>query len=149
MFIQLGLKLGDYCKTYFIGIGLGYQEKIELQSIANLGGSAAELYHCNDVQLSDIFDRIKINIGIQRRVAIISDGINYLAAKQNKLHLTAKREKFLVLFDIDMSGSMDGIKWKRVKQAVSAFFNELDESDIIGIVLFNNEAKCITEKNSY
>ena len=39
---------------------------------------------------------------------------------------------------------MSGNRWKRLQQALTAFFNAMDESDIIGIVLFNDKVICIT-----
>ena len=145
LFLQMGKELGDLCTTFFIGVGLGQREKQQLQSIANLAGDAAELYNCQDVQLNDVFDRIKIRIGIQRQIAMVTDGTNFLAAKRDQLYMTAERQKFLVLFTLDKSGSMSGRRWTQVCSAVSGFCQGMGESDIIGCVLFNDRVICITD----
>ena len=145
IFLQLGREIGDICTTYFIGIGLGYQEKAQLQSIADLGGDAAQLYNCQDVQLTDIFDRIKVQIGIRRDVAVVTDGTSYLAAQRDQLYLTAEHQKFLVLFTIDKSGSMSGGRWRRVCGAINGFCQGMGQNDILGVILFNEKVVCITD----
>eukprot|EP00486_Rosalina_sp_Unknown_P004995 CAMPEP_0201566674 /NCGR_PEP_ID=MMETSP0190_2-20130828/6631_1 /ASSEMBLY_ACC=CAM_ASM_000263 /TAXON_ID=37353 /ORGANISM="Rosalina sp." /LENGTH=486 /DNA_ID=CAMNT_0047985713 /DNA_START=104 /DNA_END=1567 /DNA_ORIENTATION=- len=145
LYYKIGEELGDkFFKTFFIGIGLGYTEKNELQSIADLAGDAAELHNCSDVQLSDVFDRIKLSLGIERRVAVATDGTNFVAAAQDRLFLQAERQKFLVLFDLDMSGSMGGSRWNRLQGALGGFFQGLDSSDIIGVELFNHTLVTLT-----
>ena len=146
IFMQLGREIGDICTTYFIGIGLGYQERAQLQSIANLGGDAAQLFNCEDVQLSDIFNRIKVQIGIRRDVAVVTDGRNFVAAQRDQLYLTAEERKFLVLFTIDKSGSMSGGRWRRVCGAIQGFCQGMGENDILGVVLFNEKVECITDR---
>eukprot|EP01083_Nonionella_stella_P218603 783819_1 len=145
LYSKLGSTNGDqYFKTYFIGISLGSTAKRELQSIANLAGDAAELHNCDEVELSDVFDRIKLSLGVERRVALVTDGSMFAAATSDRVYLQVQRQKFLVLFDLDMSGSMSGGRWRSLRAALSSFFDGLDDSDIIGCVLFNHEATCIT-----
>eukprot|EP00484_Ammonia_sp_Unknown_P014148 CAMPEP_0197079272 /NCGR_PEP_ID=MMETSP1384-20130603/213541_1 /TAXON_ID=29189 /ORGANISM="Ammonia sp." /LENGTH=496 /DNA_ID=CAMNT_0042518147 /DNA_START=48 /DNA_END=1538 /DNA_ORIENTATION=+ len=145
LYQKIGDELGDrFFKTFFIGIGLGLTEKQQLQSIADVAGDSAELFNCSDVQISDVFDRIKLSLGIERRVAVATDGRNIIAAQQNRLYLQAEKQKFLVLFDLDMSGSMSGARWDRLQMALTGFFRALEETDIIGCVLFNHDAVCIT-----
>ena len=145
LFMQLGREIGDICTTYFIGIGLGYEEKAQLQKIANLGGDAAQLFNCEDVQLSDIFDRIKVQIGIRRAVAVVTDGSNFVAAQRNQLYMSAEKRKFLVLFTIDKSGSMSGGRWRRACGAIQGFCQGMGQNDILGVILFNEKVICITD----
>ena len=45
---------------------------------------------------------------------------------------------------MDISGSMAGSKWRRVKKAVLLILNDLKPTDLFGIVLFNTNIKMIT-----
>eukprot|EP01084_Bolivina_argentea_P199308 341054_1 len=142
---KIGSSIGDtYFKTYFVGIDLGYEARRDLQSIADLAGDAAELFNCDDAKLTDIFSEITLSLGIRRRVALITDGTNIAGVSSETYYLKAQREKFLVLFDLDMSGSMSGRRWNSLLRALESFFDGLDDSDIIGCVLFNHQAQCIT-----
>jgi len=146
IFYQLGREIGDICTTFFIGVGLGYSERAELQSIADLGGDACELYNCQDVQLSDVFDRIKIRVGIRRNIAMVTDGTNFIAAQQDQLYMQAEQQKFLVLFTLDKSGSMSGGRWRKVCMALNGFCQGMGGEDILGVILFNERVQCITDR---
>eukprot|EP01083_Nonionella_stella_P316834 1150968_1 len=142
---RLGSYIGDrFLKSYFIGIDLGSQERRELQSIADLAGElgdAAELLNCDDAKkLSDIFSHITLSLGIEKRVALNTDGTD----AEETFYLKEERQRFFVLFNLDMGSSMRGTRWNSLLSALNLFFAKLDESDVIGCVLFNHEALCIT-----
>ena len=142
---KMGQEIGDEMfKTFFIGINLEYRAQRELQSIANVAGDCAELFNCRDVEISDIFQRIKLSVGLETRIAIASDGNNIVGARADRVVLQAEKQKFLVLFDLDMRGSMIGQRWRLLQDALAQFFNVLEDSDMIGCVLFNHKAVCIT-----
>ena len=67
------------------------------------------------------------------------------AAEKNELQLRLRKNNFLVLFTLDMSGSMSGDRWKKVVAAVAGFMTELEEDDIIGCILFNQQPVLITD----
>eukprot|EP01083_Nonionella_stella_P170010 577711_1 len=131
--------IGDtYFKSYFIGVELGPQEKRELQSIADLAGNTAELLNCDDAKkLSEIFSHITLSLGIERRVALNTEETNATGATEETFYLKRERQKFLVLFDLDAGASMSGNRWNSLLSALNLFFGTLDDSDIIGCVLFN------------
>eukprot|EP01084_Bolivina_argentea_P199306 341048_1 len=142
---RLGSYIGDrFLKSYFIGIDLGSQERRELQSIADLAGElgdAAELLNCDDARkLSEIFSHITLSLGIEKRVALNTDGTD----AEETFYLKEERQRFFVLFNLDMGSSMRGTRWNSLLSALNLFFAKLDESDVIGCVLFNHEAICIT-----
>eukprot|EP01084_Bolivina_argentea_P199307 341053_1 len=138
--------IGDtYFKSYFIGVELGPQEKRELQSIADLAGDAVELLNCDDAKkLSEIFSHITLSLGIERRVALNTEETNATGTTEETFYLKKERQKFLVLLDLDTSASMSGNRWNSLLSALNLFFGTLDDSDIIGCVLFNHKATCIT-----
>eukprot|EP01083_Nonionella_stella_P287316 977949_1 len=144
---KIGSNIGvtNFFKSYFIGIDLGPQEKRELQSIADLAGNTAELLNCDDAKkLSEIFSHITSSLGIERRVALNTEETNATGATEETFYLKRERQKFLVLFDLDAGASMSGNRWNSLLSALNLFFAKLDESDVIGCVLFNHEAICIT-----
>eukprot|EP01083_Nonionella_stella_P146866 462515_1 len=106
---KIGSNIGVtiFFKSYFIGIDLGPQEKRELQSIADLAGNTAELLNCDDAKkLSEIFSHITLSLGIEKRVALNTDGTD----AEETFYLKEERERFLVLLDLDMSSSMRGTR---------------------------------------
>ena len=143
---KLGQELGDtFFKTFFIGIDLGYRARQELQSIANLAGDSAELINCRDVEMADIFQRIKLSLGLQTEIAFATDGTNVIGARADRVVLQAEKQKFLVLFDLDRSYSMKtNNRWQSLQKALAEFFKVLDDSDIIGLFLFNDKPVCFT-----
>eukprot|EP01083_Nonionella_stella_P018400 51271_1 len=142
IFMLMGIAFGDHFgKTFFVGIDLQDKAQREFQAIAQLAGKAAETFNCNDFSMEDVFERIRINIGLQKRVGIITDGENALFMQQDRVVLSAEREKFLVLFTLDKSGSMSGSRWTKLQQAISSFLNALDGGDIVGVVLFNDKVQ--------
>ena len=58
--------------------------------------------------------------------------------------LTLQRKNFVVLFNLDCSGSMSGGKWRRVCEAVRGFVSHLGEKDLVCGVVFNNEFNLLT-----
>ena len=142
---QIGNELGDLCKTYFIGVGLDYKAKKELEEISKLGGDACELFNCQDVEISDVFNRISIGLGLRHEIIAMQHGGMLFAAQQQQLQIQLKQNKFLVLFTLDMSGSMKGQRWDKVVKAVAAFMTGLKEHDIVGCILFNQTPVIITD----
>jgi secreted protein with Ig-like and vWFA domain len=49
------------------------------------------------------------------------------------------------MFTIDGSGSMSGSKWKHVRKAINMFIENLSDEDMISTIIFNDEARCVTE----
>ena len=143
--VWLFVEQGGLCKTFFIGVGLNWKEKHQLEQISNLGGDSCELFNCQDVEIDDVFSRISISLGIRRQIAVMEHQGMILAAKQDQLALEVKENKFLVLFTLDMSGSMSGGRWKKVCAAVAGFMAGLKSHDIVGCILFNEKPVIITD----
>jgi Mg-chelatase subunit ChlD len=57
--------------------------------------------------------------------------------------LTIRSAMCIVLFNLDMSGSMDGSRWTRVKNSVSSFLRYMAPSDLVGAVCFNESPRII------
>eukprot|EP01084_Bolivina_argentea_P087680 158350_1 len=143
-FFKVGEELGNLCKTYFIGCDVAKKELIELATIAILGGDACELFECSDNNVDDIFDHIQIDLGIRTEYAGIIGGGGAMFAEKKSLFAQVQKKNFLVLFTLDVSGSMRGKRWNAVIRAMRNFLNNLDEDDILGCVLFNHKVELIT-----
>lgn len=62
--------------------------------------------------------------------------------------LAIQQQNYSVLFNLDVSGSMAGNKWRNVCQAVQRFTNFLGENDLIAAMVFNHEAKLLSTMNA-
>jgi len=86
------------------------------------GGENAEYYSVDNASINNIFQRITVNLGLQERneVAVISNfqttGVFFQKTVQPVISL--KVQYYAVLFNLDVSGSMAGQKWKSVCESV-------------------------------
>jgi hypothetical protein len=55
-------------KIIFIGVGVEAQAERELQLLAAAAGENAEYYNVNSSDISNIFNKIEIGLGIQQNV---------------------------------------------------------------------------------
>jgi len=144
LFKMLNEEIGDACKTYFIGVRLDSQGTKDLKEIASLAGNAAEFLKCDDVGISDIFNHIQLQLVRRQEVAVIGNSQMAIVATRQNYGLELAVNHYLVLFTLDISGSMAGQRWKQVIESVSKFLQSMPSRDIFGILLFNDEIKIIT-----
>ena len=57
-------------------------------------------------------------------------------------------QKFAVLLNLDVSGSMAGQKWKSVCRSVDRFADFLGEGDLLAAMLFNHQSKLLSKMES-
>jgi len=113
----------------------------ELQSIAYYGGDNISFYNVADIDITNIFDRIQIEIGIRDRAALIANENTAVVITQRNYEVGLRLQKFIMLFTLDISGSMSGSRWNSVTEAVRNFCNNTVDSDIFGVMLFNDKAQ--------
>jgi hypothetical protein len=136
-------------KTFFIGVDLQYNSQAakELATLAACGGENAEFMKVSDIDISNIFEKIKLSLGIieRSRVIGVSDGRNAAVAvqKQSAAYLMMEKQRYVVLFTLDMSGSMSGSRWRRVCDSVSQFVNHLGGEDLVGAIVFNDTCRLV------
>ena len=60
------------CKTIIIGIDLGenVQATAELMALNRIGGENCELHEINSVEISSLFNRIQVSLGIRRETGV-------------------------------------------------------------------------------
>mmetsp|Transcript_10567 Transcript_10567/g.20347 ORF Transcript_10567/g.20347 Transcript_10567/m.20347 type:complete len:254 (+) Transcript_10567:1241-2002(+) len=155
MMLTVGLTIPkERCKTVIIGIDLGSnrEAKQQLYTMRALGLDTCEIYDVDSVDLSQIFDRIQISIGIRERTEIAgvqAGGMTALAMRQRRdPFLMLRAKKFAVLFNLDISGSMEGRRWTRVKQCVERFMHSMAPTDLIGAICFNDKPLSYKEASS-
>ncbi len=56
------------------------------------------------------------------------------------------RNRYLVMFTLDASGSMSGSKWTQLKKAIKSFIDQLEDEDLVSAIVFNSSTRCITEQ---
>ena len=139
----------DDLKTYFIGVDLSENSRaaIELKLLADAGGKNAEFMRVNNMEINKIFEKIQLSLGVLKRtqMKMVSDeNIALIGIKErNDPVLMVKKLNFVVLFTLDISGSMRGSSWNQVCRSVSQIVNFLGNEDLIGCVLFNEKPEIL------
>jgi Mg-chelatase subunit ChlD len=133
------------CRTIIIGIDLGMdpQATIELITLQQLGGENCEIYEIGSVEISDLFQRIQVSLGIvqQRGVGVVQTASGQRAvvvAQRNQPVMQVSRTSFAVIFNVDISGSMSGSRYQRVKQSVGQFLASTPPDDLVAGICFNS-----------
>ena len=142
----IGAKLPvNHCKTIIIGIDLDEDQqcRAQLEALNLLGGENCQKYDIDSVQIGQVFDGIKVSLGIQRQVcvAMVQQGAQtgMMFSQTSRPVLSVSRPNFAVLFNLDISGSMSGARWSRVKASVQNFMSSLSETDLVSGVCFNED----------
>lgn len=139
-------------KIIFIGVGVSQKAEQELMFLAKAGGENAEYYRVDDADIGAIFQKITVKLGLERRQNIVgvanSQGAAILINEEIKPFLALQQQNYSVLFNLDVSGSMAGNKWRSVCQAVARFTNFLGENDLIAAMVFNHEAKLLASMSA-
>ena len=141
-------------KTYFIGVDLAPNSKAarEISALALSGGENADYFNINAIQINDIFEKIKVNVGLLQRtgmVGVASDNAAYVTYHQSiDPVLFVEKQRYVVLFTLDISGSMAGNKWARVCESVEKFVSYLGSEDLVGAIVFNDTVKLLIQENS-
>jgi Mg-chelatase subunit ChlD len=141
-------------KTYFIGVDLAPNSKAarEISALALSGGENADYFNINGVQINDIFEKIKVNVGLLQRtgmVGVASGNAAFVAYQQTvDPVIFVEKQRYVVLFTLDISGSMAGNKWTRVCESVEKFVSYLGNEDLVGAIVFNDTVKLLLDENS-
>mmetsp|Transcript_10567 Transcript_10567/g.20346 ORF Transcript_10567/g.20346 Transcript_10567/m.20346 type:complete len:288 (+) Transcript_10567:2045-2908(+) len=135
----------ERCKTVIIGIDLSTDAEQQLVALTVLGFDTCEIYRINSINLSQIFDRIQVSLGIRRQTQIAgirSEGVTAVSVQQRVDRvLMVNRKTFAVLFNLDVSGSMEGDRWSQVKNCVAGFLRNMSPTDIVAGICFNEQAR--------
>ena len=108
------------CKTIFIGVNLNATAERDLRLYSILGGEHAQFEKCDTMDIESVFDHISINLIQRTRVAAIQTERGAVMFGSRERAAVLGLNHFLVLFTLDISGSMAGSRWNAVKRAVKS-----------------------------
>ncbi len=139
-------------KTWFIGIDLKENATAakDMIKFCLVGQKSTEFMNVSDLEISTIFEKIIIRLGIQNSAGVIgvqkqnSNQVDLLAFEQQKVKVDVSEQRFVVLFTLDMSGSMAGTRWNKVCSSVDKFVKYLGRDDLVAAVVFNNKVQSAT-----
>ena len=138
------------CKTIIIGIDLGEDAEATAQlcALRQIGGENCELYEINSVNISSLFNRIQVSLGIRRQtgVGLIQSSSGQRAmivAQRNQPVMQVSRTSFAVIFNVDISGSMYGNRFERVKSSIAQFLANTPDDDLVACICFNEESQSL------
>jgi len=133
------------CKTIIIGIDLenSPQAAMELVVLSELGGENCQIHEIESVNISDLFNRIQVELGILRQTGVgvvqNSEGEQaVVVAQRSQAVMCVSRTSFAVVFNIDISGSMSGSRYRRVKESVAHFLANTPADDLVASLCFNS-----------
>jgi Mg-chelatase subunit ChlD len=55
-----------------------------------------------------------------------------------QVQIQATKNRYLIMFTIDGSGSMAGSKWKQICNAIENFIGKLGDDDLVSAIVFNS-----------
>jgi len=148
----IGLTLNQSTiKTWFIGVDVNNNAQVvkDLTELSEIGGENADFVNISNIKIDEIFEKIRIDLGIQKKVTLAGAATNDMAVfevnEEYQPYLAVKEQKFAVLFNLDISGSMAGPKWSKVCQSVDKFVRFLGDGDLVAGVVFNDKIDILTK----
>ena len=136
-------------KIILIGVGVQGKAEAELRLIAKAGGQNADYYSANNADIEKIFQRITVNLGLQKRQQLIGvankTGSAFFLQEKVSPVLSLQLQNFAVLLNLDVSASMSGPKWRSVCQSVDRFVDFLGPRDLIAAMVFNHESTLLAK----
>ena len=140
-------------KTWLIGVDLDENSAAarDMREIAEAGSTHAEFKRVRNMEIGDIFERIRVSLAQIRstQVGVIADERAALIGIRQRVEnvLMVEKQSFVVLFTLDISGSMSGNSWRQVCDSVSLIINNLGEEDLIGCMVFNDSIQNVLTYN--
>lgn len=134
------------CKTIIIGLDLEEDRRAtaELVALRQFGGENCQIFEIGAVKIDELFDRIQVNLGVMRETAI---GVAQsptgqravMVAQRDRAVMQVSRTSFAVVFNIDISGSMqENGRYERVKRSVAQFLAKSPDDDLVAGICFND-----------
>ena len=144
MFIGMTLQKA-ILKTWFIGVDIDSDKKAknDIMALSAAGGENSDFMNISNLEISKVFEKLKIELGMAKRIEMVKAGPLLAINQKNMLQINVKKERYVVLFTLDKSGSMEGQKWTKLCQGVDTFMKGLDDQDLVGCTTFNNEVRIL------
>lgn len=148
-------QLGSRCKTVIIGIDLDRIPVGRAQlKLIEAAFEDVSVYDINVVDLSNILDRIRLEINlVAEHISIEAQHPSGAMIEAQAAQVVASgrisRQKYAVLFNLDMSYSMLDSRWSKLVKSIEDFFIHLCEQDLVNAQLFNDRVCSIDEALEY
>lgn len=131
-------------KTIIIGIDVEDDDEKEIKGICDTNKKNIDFYNVKEMQIESIFSKIQITLGIQQKTDIVSVGNDEIkiafVQKEFVPVIQIEKRRFVVLFNIQTSASMEGSKWEKVIKSVEGFLNHLGNGfNFINAFFFNDK----------
>lgn len=141
------------CRTVIIGIDLASNPEAvaSLLLLRTFGLQNCEIHNIESVAISDLFERIQVDLGIVRRteIGVIQSeaGVETLVvAQQDQAVLHLSRTSFAVVFNIDVSGSMaQNGRYERVKRSIAQFLTATPADDLVAGICFSDSVMSLAQ----
>ena len=106
-------------------------------------GENCQIYEIGSVNISDLFNRIQVELGMTRQTGVglvqtASGQRAVVVAQHDQAVMRVSRTSFAVVFNIDISGSMKGSRYQRVKESVAHFLANTPADDLVAGLCFNS-----------
>lgn len=133
------------CLTVLIGIQLTQPALTKLVDLKTIGGENCMIFNAVNVNLAEIFNDISLNIGIGRQVMIDMNSGGGIAGMQSRYVpvLQVVRKRYAVLLNLDLSTSMNGVKYTELKNSTGRFLANLDGGDLASCLVFNSRVQLL------
>ncbi|CAD8201834.1 unnamed protein product [Paramecium octaurelia] len=143
----------DILQTFYIGVNVESNQTVqqEMRAILQCSGKSAQYFPIHSNGINEIFQKIQMQIGlrVQQKGIVIESNQKQIAFMQKQLQpvLQMKVNNYIVLFTLDISGSMEG-NWGKVCNAVSGFLGNLGSNDLVSGIVFNDKVEVVTQSNA-
>ena len=98
----------------------------------------------NDSDIETIFQRLSLSLRVITSTHVAMVGGSAMIAERGGLAVGFTENHYVVMFTLDISGSMAGSRWNSVTKAVNTFISNLSGDDLVASVVFNDTARCLT-----
>lgn len=128
-------------KTWFIGVDVESNKQAlnDLMALSAIGGENSDFMSISNLEIGKVFEKLKIQLGMGKKIDMVQAG-NVMAIQQrNVIQINMKQERYVVLFTLDTSGSMEGKKWSKLIEGVGSFLKGLSAEDLVACTTFNEK----------
>jgi len=142
----------EMLKTWFIGVNIAESKKAltEIAALVSSGGKNCEFANITDNNIEDIFSKLRVELGLIKQTDILAAQLadqGLYTYEENIPYIRVHKQRYIVLFNLDISGSMAGVKWSKVCTAVNDFVRNLGPEDLVCAILFNDFVTLLTMPN--
>ena len=137
------------CQTVLVGIGLNSKTDKDLKKLCSYAGKSFKTFNTEIDSFCDVFNKISEDFGIKTDIDIAIDGNEIVETHHITQLYVTRRKKVALIFNLDFSASMKGLKWESLKENAMKFVEKLTPSDLLKCLLFSNEVKAFEDVYDY